>query len=306
VRLLLLVLLLSQQSLNVLFVTGVWPLDTQSNTMVALTNEEIPNGYLPPEMDLSLTFHKWSNPVMLVQRPSQEDEHVYHATNACPEVVAETSVKWEFLDMRIVYEVLEVSSTDMEGRARTSKYFVDVPRTTIQPMEAGLMQTSNSVHLPPGVKFVALTFPWGDHVIYKETANRPLSARFSFPPNATNVWVGFEGEKGMLFDTGFKELGTEKAYQSFTSKEYYRQLYDKGLYHRKFDKMFPKGNIRSYDDVLIFDLTAYKLTTPSVLKVLIDYTPAASLPNYKLCSMLVQQYEYTYHDGDELKTALVL
>jgi hypothetical protein len=133
-----------------------------------------------------------------------------------------------------------------------------------------------------------------------------LSARFSFPRNATKVWVGFEGDKGMLFETGFLELGTDKAYQSFTSKEYYRQIIDKGLYHRKFDKMFPKGTIRSYDEFLIFDLTAYKLTTPSILKVLIDYNDEASLPNYKLCSMLVQQYEYTYHDGDELKTALVL
>lgn len=287
-------------------VDGVWPFDTQSNVMWALTGEEGANGYLPPEMDITLRFHKRKPARSLVQRAGQADTEVYRDA-AASAVVTDDSTEFTISDMRLQYEVLTTNPADMAARQKQSTFFVDVPRVSLDAVAPDLMLTHNEVYLPAGAKFVALAWMWSDHVFLQEAKLRPLSPRFAFPPNATNVVVGFEGEPGLLFERGFEELGTDKAAASFTSREYHSRLVHLGLYSREYSKMFPKVGTRSYDQVLLFDLGAHKLDTPTKLHVKVKYADGAQgKKGYFLCSMVVQQYEYTYRDGDELKWKLVL
>jgi hypothetical protein len=240
----------------------------------------------------------------LVQRPSQEDVVVYSATAATVE--RHDAITWEIKDFLIQYDVLTTDPQTMASMQRESRYFTDVPRVSFESVEDGKMVTSNSVPVPPGTKVVILSWVWSDHVFHKPTSNKPLSARFHFPPNATHVWVGFQGEKGELFEHGFDELGTSKAAVSITSQEYFNKLIQSGLYSKEFNKLFPKTPTRGYDQSIIIDMTAKKLDVNSKLLVLVKYNDTMSLAQYYLCSVQVQQYEYVYRHGEKLKCTLLV
>jgi len=240
----------------------------------------------------------------LVQRPSQEDLVVY--SNTAATVERHDAIVWEIKDFLIQYDVLTTDAQTMASMQRESRYFTDVPRVSFESVESGKMVTNNSVPVPPGTKVIILTFVFSDHVFHKPTSNKPLSPRFNFPPNATNVWAGFEGEKGEIFEHGFDELGTSKAAISITSQEYYNKLIQGGLYSKEFNKMFPKTPLRSYDQVIILDMTGKKLDVNSRLQVRVKYNDAMSAAQFYLCSVQVQQYEYVYRDGEQLKCNLIV
>lgn len=283
---------------------GIWPFDSQSNILWALTGVEATNGYLPPEMDLTVRLYKRSDRCALLQRASQTDALVYSANAA--QIANTEKVTFDIKDLIIQYEVLTTDAKTMANMKSKTTYFVDVPRVSIDQVDAGKMFSTNLVDLPRAAKFVALAWVYEDEVFHKAASNKPLSARYFFPPNAENVTVGFEGEPGLLFPLGFEHLGTEKAQNSITSREYYRQMVHRGLYSRAYEKMFPVHPDRSYDQILLFDLTAHKLHDGAKLNVHVKYAAARSLPGYYLAAVAVQQMEYTYHHDRELTCKLVV
>lgn len=283
---------------------GIWPFDSQSNLLWALTGVEATNGYLPPEMDLTVRLYKRANTSALLQRAAQTDAQVY---TAAPITEApDHKVTFYIKELMIQYEVLTTDAKTMAAMRSKTSYFVDVPRVSIDQVESGKMFSRNIVDLPRGAKCVALAWVWEDHVFYKSSSNKPLSARYSFPPNAANVTVGFEGEPGLIFPLGFEDLGTEKSQNSITSREYHRQLVHRGLYARSYEKLFPLTPARSYDQILLFDLTAHKLTDGGKLHVNVKYDADKAVPGYYLASIVLQQYEYTHHHDKELTCKLVV
>lgn len=283
---------------------GVWPFDSQSNILWALTGVESTNGYLPPEMEITVRLYKRAERTALLQRADQVEADVY--TDNAVAVDQHNKVEFYLKDLLIQYEVLTTDAATMAKMKSKTSYFVDVPRVSIDQVEHGKMFSTNVLDLPRGAKFVALAWVWEDEVFLKTSSNKPLAPRFFFAPNAANVTVSFEdGDPGLLFPLGFEELGTEKAQASITSLEYYRQLCHRGLYSRPYEKMFPPHPARSFDQVLLFDLTAHKLAEGAKLYVKVKYDHARGLPGYYLASVVVQQYEYTYHHEKPLICKLV-
>ena len=283
---------------------GVWPFDSQSNLLWALTGQEATNGFLPPEMELTVRLHRRIQRTSLLQRAAQTDATVYSQDPAV--VAAKNAVDFQIKDLVILYEVLTTDERTMEAMKRKTTYYVDVPRIGIDMVSGDKMFSHNVVTLPRGTKGVVLAWVWEDEVFLKSTSNKPLSARFFFPPNAVNVTVGFDGEPGLIFSHGFEELGTAKADNSLTSREYYRQLVHKGLYSRPYDKMFPGPSTKSYDGVLVFDLTAQNLKDGGRLHVHVKYDASKASKGYYLASFAVKQCEYTYTHLKQLVCQLVV
>lgn len=272
--------------------------------MWALTGHEIKNGYLPPEISLSVRLHRRRPSDSLVQRWLVDDTAMYGEA-AVAAVGDKEKITWKFKDLYIQYESLTTDQTTMSNMKHETKYFVDIPRIGLDHATGGKMFTRHVVNLPPGSKFVALAWVLADHVYHKSTSNRPLAARFHFPPHAQNVTVGFEGEPGLVFGSGFEELGTDKARNSFTSRAYFNSLVHRKLYSRDFTKMFPKHPERSSDQVLLFELTALKLDSNTKLQVHVKYDATGSPKNYCLFHAIVQQMQATYNHDQPLQWELV-
>ena len=161
---------------------GIWPFDSGSNICAALTGQETTNGYLPPEMDLTIRIHRRKPFGVLVQRNGIEDTDMYHITRVITAHTADEVVEWDLKDLCLQYEVLTTDAKTMASMKSRTQYFVDVPRVSIDLVTPGEMFSSNTINIPPGAKFVAIAWVFSDHVFHKSTSNRPLSPRFHFPP----------------------------------------------------------------------------------------------------------------------------
>ena len=257
-------------------------------------------------MDIAVRLFVRNPKDALVQRQSVDDDGMYHPTAAAAAATDREVITWDFKDISISYQQLTTDEKTTAAISRRSVYFADVPRVSIDHVASGKMFSHNTVTLPPGCKFILIAWVLSDNVFLKTSSNRPLSARYHFPPNAVNLKVSFEGEAGLLFGAGFEEIGTEKARNSMTSRSYFSSLCHGGQYSKDLDSMFPKHPSRSYNQFLLFDFSANKITANTPLHIHVKYADAGGVPGYCLASVLVQQMEYTYSHGQEIKAKLVI
>lgn len=283
---------------------GVFPFDCNSNQMHALTGVTGTNGYLPPEVNLTIRLHKRKPLDALLQYPSQEDAVVYSETAAT--MTDNDKVTFNFKDLLIQYEVMSLDAARMAQMKKRCRYFVDVPHITLDMVEAGKMVTTNIVDLPRGCKFVALAWMYEDEVFFKSSGHKRLSPRFFFPPNAASVTVGFEDKPGLLFPLGFEELGTAKAEASITSREYFRLQQHAGLYGRSYEKLFPRHPARSRDGLLFFSLLGDKVEAGAKLHVKVKYEAAKGLQNYYLACISLVQEEFVISHGKPMSCTVLM
>jgi hypothetical protein len=284
---------------------GIWPFDSGCNLLSAMTGQETVNGYLPAEMTLCIKLHKRTDFEELVQRPLVEDTVIYDPATEAPAIADGMKITWTVKSLVIQYESLKTDDATMASMKAKTEYYVDIPRINLDRVSSGNSASKHEISVPPGTRLVVLAWMYSDHVYSKPSFRKPLSARFHFPLNASNVTVGWEGEPGLIFGHGFNELGTADAATSHTSIAYHDQLVHRKLYGRAFNKMFPTHPARTYDGCLILDMAPHKLESNSKLLIKLRNTGAGSPRQYFLVSVLVQQYHYLYKHQMPLEYTLL-
>ena len=101
-------------------------------------------------------------------------------------------------------------------------------------------------------------------------------------------------------------MGTDDACASTSCADLYAWMVSKGLYSKKLEKMFPKNKKRSYDQIVPVPLLHLEIKEATEMEVEVTYTGAFSADKQYLCYLTMQQYKYTYHERDEMKSEVVI
>ena len=285
---------------------GVWPFSAGSNICAQLTGQESVNGYLPPEMDILVRLHRRKPFQALIQRSGITDAIMYNPAGTATAPTDHEKLVFDIKDLGIEYQALTTDQRTMDAMKAKTSWFVDVPKVSIDNVTSGKMTSRYVINVAPGTKFVAIAWIFTDHIFHREGSNKPMAPTFHFPPNAETVLISFEGELGLIFGRGFENLGTSTARNSMTSHQYHSRLVHLGLYSKPMNQMFPKHPTRSRDQILLFDLTAYKIKEHTKLYIDVKYDKNNGVVGFCMASVMVQQYQYTHRHGQELQCELVV
>jgi hypothetical protein len=309
---------------------GVFPFDCQSNILTALTGVWNKNGYLPPskcpvarlapflspshlpslpDTDVIIRLHKRSPVTALLDLPEVPEEAYWRDTAATAK--AYNHVTFDFVKLRLMYEWISLPDKKMRKiEKRGFRYLSDVPRVLASTVEGKIMQTTNTVVIPKGTKVFTLTWMKTQQLFYKATHNKPLSARFRFPPNATRVAFEIEGMGSLFFERGFDQIGTAMSYNSETSRWYWNHLTEKRLYDKPYEDLFPKdpANNHSFDSVFLFDFTekANMFPQDTTMTVRVDYDDQMAPPHWYLVQCSISQYEFWIKPKEPVSYRLIL
>ena len=225
-----------------------------------------------------------------MERP-QISENTYYDMNATAAVKAADAIRWNFSSLVILYESVSLAKQELMDRMKKQsvKYFVDLPKITMQKVPGSVMHTESSVTLPPGTKVAVITWMKSMQLFHQKTKNKNLSARFHFPRRAAKATFELENQRApLLFDHGIISLGTTDGPGSTTCMEYHRSLVQRKLYSGSFSKMFPPTHMSS-DQVIIIDLSDKELKHPTSLKINVWYTDDLSEEGWYMVTTTIQQ-----------------
>lgn len=299
---------------------GVFPFDSQSNICRASSGVERANGFLPPGINLLFRFAKRDKLHHLLDNADVVDT-AYYADTAV-DVGDQFEYKFELKGMEISYEILTLphplaKTIKKKKKKKSSKkskeeeeeekkyrwaYFADVPRILTHGVAGKEEVTTNTVSVPAGAKFVALTWMKNQQLFFTADKFKSLSARFHFPPGARRVTLTLDG-KNQLFEKGLVNCGLPAdAHVSRSCRDYHQMLVHNDFYSRPFEVMFPSAGA-SYDGFFVVDLSNRVIKAPTDLEIEVEYN-TASEERWHLCSIVVQTHKYTYKEGKGLTEQL--
>jgi hypothetical protein len=283
---------------------GHLPLSACSNITAALTGEHVETPFFPPGVSLGFKIFKRDPISALVDRMHPTDVAYYGIGNL---TAAREDIKFEFSDIHVVYESKILDKPDLVAKAKKAIYYADVPKLRLRPLPMGRMVTTDKVGIPPGCKYVVLMWMNQNQLYYNAASHKNLNARFSYPPNAKRLRVSIDGhEIPLLYKDGLEDFGTDDACASASCADLYAWMVSKGLYSKKLEKMFPKNKKRSYDQIVPVPLLHLEIKEATEMEVEVTYTGAFSADKQYLCYLTMQQYKYTYHERDEMKSEVVI
>jgi hypothetical protein len=282
---------------------GVFPFSSQSNILAALMKKKIENGFLRPGTRITLRLYKRSTLNMMLDSTVAADAGYYSDAdfaNPLPEP------EFELVDLKLAYESFVPDARALAGFAKgIPKYYVDVPRFRFASVPSGQMVTTHELDIPKGTKALIVGWAHNSALWYSEAKN--LNTRFRFIPEAKEIKMKMNGVEGFIMKEGLQNLGLLKhANYSPTARLYHSSLVQKGLYDRNFETMFPRtDDPKSYDQVLIIDLTDRTIAEDTTMTLTTLYTNALSPANFNLFYITLQQYLFTHQPNNKWKYDLV-
>jgi hypothetical protein len=287
----------------------VWPFDFQCNLLMALTKEEKYNGFLYPNLRLTLRFTKRTNVNSMLERPSVSPAVYYDSSKkvTLPDPNPE-KVTFTIKDFTVEYEAVTLKSQEkMDRGKRGGKWFYDAPKIIPQSLDSGKMLTVNRVGVTKGAKVVVITWMPRDALFHNESQGKFLSPRFQFVPNGVKVKIVIEGAQGsFMFPEGFKDVGTKDAHNSNTLHVYHDYLVRQELYSKSFEDFVPEGGVKGRDQSFIISFTNERVKDPTQITVTVEYNEHMSPKDWYLVATIVEQHELTYYDKLELKSEVVV
>jgi hypothetical protein len=287
----------------------VWPFDFQCNLLMALTKEEKYNGFLYPNMRLTLRFKKRDNVNSMLERPNVLPAVYYDSSSkvVLPDPNYE-HVKFKITDFTVEYEAVTLKSQEkMDRGKRGGKWYYDAPKILPQSVEHGKMLTVNLIGVTQGAKVVVINWMPRDALFYNESQGKFLSPRFQFIPNAVTVKIVIQGAQGsFMFPDGFKDIGTKDAHNSNTLHVYHDYLVRQKLYSKDFEDFVPQGEVKGRDQSFIISFTNERVKDPTQITVTAEYNEHMSPKDWYLVATIVEQHELTYYDKQEIKSQVVI
>jgi hypothetical protein len=275
---------------------------------MALTKEEKYNGFLYPNLRLTLRFKKRDNINTMLEKPSIPHAIYYDKGEKVATPSKFEKVILDIKEFSIEYEAVTLKSQEkMDRGKRGGKWYYDQPIVIPQSVDEGKMLTVNRVGVSKGAKVVVLTWMTQDELFHNESQNKNLSPRLHFIPNGVNVKIVVEGaQASFMFPDGFKDVGTQDANNSNTLRVYHDYLIRQKLYSKPFNKFVPEGAEKGRDQSFIISFTNERLKDPTQITVTVEYNQQMSPKGWYLVACIVEQHELTYYDKQEVKSVVVV
>jgi hypothetical protein len=275
-----------------------WPLCSQSNILRTLQRTDVEGGFLPPETQINIRLHVRSPIDALIERPRISDAH-YNEEAREVEAADYLTLFPTFKELFIMYDSVTLESVEQLNRIKrmSIRYYADVPNISLQQVASGSNHTVNTVTIPRATKALVLLWPVEWQIFFNAGRRKNLCGRFTFPANGKRFRINLKDRDGLLIKEGLDDFGVVDAQTSATCRAYHLSLAQKGLYSKPFSSLFPRGPMnldRSYDQIIILDLTPYTIADKTEIEVTVDYENPGSPIKLWLMAMTYQQYCYTY------------
>jgi hypothetical protein len=282
---------------------GNFPISCQSNILAALMKKKVENGFLKPGTRITIRLYKRATVGCLLDTTKAIDTGYYSNTDLSS---APVNIEFDIIDLKLVYESFIPDSKSLANFAKgIPKYYVDVPRFRFAAVPPKQMVTSHELDIPKGTK--ALIVGWAHSSALWWQDGKNLNTRYKFVPNSKEVKMKMNGEEGFIVKDGLKAFGSDEEFFSTAARLYHSNLVQKGLYDRPFNTMFPRkiATIKSYDQVLILDLTDRTINEDTKMTLTHVYDVNMSPENYYLFYITLQQYLFTHQATNKWKYDVV-